>query len=176
MTCHPRKSGQERWFIQLSPVLFFELSRFQFNQQRDTAEKINNFLEFPETIYMDRYLEENNNLTRSKREEVRKLMERRKVIKSQLLTFTEFGSDPSQKYPLVNILKYALDFARSGSENLSTSSGDNLMRDMNMASPGATAMLVDSPCHSPASSMSNLHQPTHQVSSPRHLEKSPSLK
>ena len=79
-------SSQVRTRALVSPVLFFELSRFQFNQQRDTAEKINNFLEFPETIYIDRYLEENNNLTRSKREEVRKLMERRKVIKSQLLT------------------------------------------------------------------------------------------
>jgi len=182
VTSHPRKSGQERWFIQLPPVLFFELSRFQFNQQRGTAEKINNILEFPETIYMDRYLEENNNLTRSKREEVRKLKERREVLKSQLLTFTEFGSDPSHKYPLVNILRYALDFARSGSENLPVSgSGDDAMRDIDMASPGATAMQVDSPCHSPASltpasSMANLHQPTHQVSPPRHLEKSPPLK
>ena len=61
-----------------------------------------NILEFPQTIYMDRYLEENNNLRSSKREDVRKLMECRKVIKSQLLTFTEFGSDPKQKYPLLS--------------------------------------------------------------------------
>ena len=86
---HMRKSGQERWFLQLPPVLFFELSRFQFNQQRGFAEKINNILEFPETIFMDRYLEENKNITRSKREEVRKLKERRESLSKQLLTFTE---------------------------------------------------------------------------------------
>jgi len=163
VSSHPRKSGQERWFTKLPPVLFFELSRFQFNQQRGTAEKINNILEFPETIYMDRYLEENNNLTRSKREEVRKLKERRECLKAQLLTFTEFGSEPSQKYPLVNQIRNVLDFARSGSENV-PSVGDDPSRDIDMASPGgATAMQVDSPCHSPASltpasSMANLHQ------------------
>ena len=144
-TSHLRKSGQEKWFFQLPPVLFFELSRFQFNQQRGFAEKINNILEFPETIYMDRYLEENKNITRSKREEVRKLKERRESLKCQLLTYTEYGSEPSHKFPLVNQIRNVLDFARSGVDNVATTSsgGDDPSRDIDMASPGAaTAMQV----------------------------------
>ena len=35
-------SGQERWFTTLPPVLFLELSRFQFNTSKGIAEKVNN--------------------------------------------------------------------------------------------------------------------------------------
>ena len=42
------------WFTKLPPVLTFELSRFQFNQQLGRPEKIHNKIEFPKVIYMDR--------------------------------------------------------------------------------------------------------------------------
>lgn len=64
------RGGQERWFTSLPPVLFLELSRFQFDRSRGVAEKINNVLEFPEVIYLDRYLEVNKAVTRGKREQV----------------------------------------------------------------------------------------------------------
>ncbi|KAJ8316491.1 hypothetical protein KUTeg_006505 [Tegillarca granosa] len=50
-----QKSGQELWFTRLPPVLTFELSRFQFNQQIGRPEKIHNKIEFPQVIYMDRF-------------------------------------------------------------------------------------------------------------------------
>uniref|UniRef100_A0A452HVH1 ubiquitinyl hydrolase 1 n=1 Tax=Gopherus agassizii TaxID=38772 RepID=A0A452HVH1_9SAUR len=50
------KYGQERWFTKLPPVLTFELSRFEFNQSLGQPEKIHNKLEFPQIIYMDRYM------------------------------------------------------------------------------------------------------------------------
>ncbi|XP_010115819.1 PREDICTED: ubiquitin carboxyl-terminal hydrolase 28, partial [Chlamydotis macqueenii] len=50
------KYGQERWFTKLPPVLTFELSRFEFNQSLGQPEKIHTKLEFPQTIYMDRYM------------------------------------------------------------------------------------------------------------------------
>lgn len=69
-TAKDEDSSQERWFTHLPPVLFFSLSRFKFNPQRQVAEKIHNRLEFPEVLYMDRYMSENKNTTRVKREEV----------------------------------------------------------------------------------------------------------
>nr|6HEH_A Chain A, Ubiquitin carboxyl-terminal hydrolase 28,Ubiquitin carboxyl-terminal hydrolase 28 [Homo sapiens]6HEI_A Chain A, Ubiquitin carboxyl-terminal hydrolase 28,Ubiquitin carboxyl-terminal hydrolase 28 [Homo sapiens] len=53
---HSVKYGQERWFTKLPPVLTFELSRFEFNQSLGQPEKIHNKLEFPQIIYMDRYM------------------------------------------------------------------------------------------------------------------------
>lgn len=43
------------WFTRLPPVLTFELSRFQFNQQLGRPEKIHNKIEFPRVIYVDRW-------------------------------------------------------------------------------------------------------------------------
>uniref|UniRef100_A0A8C0JRA2 Ubiquitin carboxyl-terminal hydrolase 28 n=1 Tax=Canis lupus dingo TaxID=286419 RepID=A0A8C0JRA2_CANLU len=53
---HSVTYGQERWFTKLPPVLTFELSRFEFNQSLGQPEKIHNKLEFPQIIYMDRYV------------------------------------------------------------------------------------------------------------------------
>lgn len=80
----------------------------------------------------------NKNITRCKREEVKKLKERRECLRSQLSTFTEYGSDPSQRSPLVSILKSALEFAKSGSENVTLSAEES--RDMDMGSPTTSAM------------------------------------
>jgi ubiquitin carboxyl-terminal hydrolase 25/28 len=77
------------------------------------AEKVNNFLDFPETIYLDRYLEVNKNITRSKREEVKSLQERHESLRFRLKGYEEYGSEP--KLPLVSVLEYALQFTRSGS-------------------------------------------------------------
>ena len=79
--------GQERWFVRLPPVLFLELSRFQYNTEKKTAEKIHNRLEFPEQIFMDRYVAENKVIVRQKREEVRALKEKRSVLKNRLDKF-----------------------------------------------------------------------------------------
>ena len=135
-------SGQERWFTSLPPVLFLELSRFQFNTSRVAVEKVNNTLEFGQEIYLDRYLEANKQLVREKREEVRKLVERREQLTAQLDCFLKFGSDQSQpesgQYPLVNILQSALEFAKSGET-------------AGREAEGEVTMQVDSPCPSPAS-------------------------
>jgi len=131
-------SGQERWFTTLPPVLFLELSRFQFNTSRGIAEKVNNVLEFPEEIFLDRYLEVNKAVVRNKREQVRRLVDKRDSLQQQLDRFLQYGSaQSSQKFPLVNILGSALEFARSGVE---VGGGES-----------DSTMQVDSPCPSPAS-------------------------
>ncbi|KAM5246378.1 ubiquitin carboxyl-terminal hydrolase 28 isoform 16-T16 [Ctenodactylus gundi] len=81
---HSVTYGQERWFTKLPPVLTFELSRFEFNQSLGQPEKIHNKLEFPQIIYMDRYLYRNKELIRSKRETIRKLKEEIKVLQQKL--------------------------------------------------------------------------------------------
>ncbi|XP_078195625.1 ubiquitin carboxyl-terminal hydrolase 28 isoform X28 [Callithrix jacchus] len=90
---HLVKYGQERWFTKLPPVLTFELSRFEFNQSLGQPEKIHNKLEFPQIIYMDRYMYRSKELIRNKRECIRKLKEEIKVLQQKLeSTSTESSS------------------------------------------------------------------------------------
>ncbi|XP_078538476.1 ubiquitin carboxyl-terminal hydrolase 28 isoform X6 [Lissotriton helveticus] len=106
----PVKYVQERWFTKLPPVLTFELSRFEFNQSLGQPEKIHNKLEFPQTIYMDRYLYRNKELIRTKREEVRRLKGRVSFLQQKHKRYLNFGSGPI-RYPLSDVLQYALEFA-----------------------------------------------------------------
>nr|XP_011759623.1 ubiquitin carboxyl-terminal hydrolase 28 isoform X5 [Macaca nemestrina] len=90
---HSVKYGQERWFTKLPPVLTFELSRFEFNQSLGQPEKIHNKLEFPQIIYMDRYMYRSKELIRNKRECIRKLKEEIKILQQKLeSTSTESSS------------------------------------------------------------------------------------
>uniref|UniRef100_A0ABI7Z5N4 ubiquitinyl hydrolase 1 n=1 Tax=Felis catus TaxID=9685 RepID=A0ABI7Z5N4_FELCA len=91
---HSVKYGQERWFTKLPPVLTFELSRFEFNQSLGQPEKIHNKLEFPQIIYMDRYMYKSKELIRSKRECIRKLKEEIKVLQQKLESTSK--ESPSQ--------------------------------------------------------------------------------
>uniref|UniRef100_A0A4W6E3F8 Ubiquitin carboxyl-terminal hydrolase 25 n=1 Tax=Lates calcarifer TaxID=8187 RepID=A0A4W6E3F8_LATCA len=78
------RSGQEHWFTELPPVLTFELSRFEFNQALGRPEKIHNKLEFPSMLYMDRYMDRNREITRIKREEIRRLKEHLTLLQQRL--------------------------------------------------------------------------------------------
>ncbi|XP_048772789.2 ubiquitin carboxyl-terminal hydrolase 25-like isoform X2 [Ostrea edulis] len=129
-----QKSGQELWFTRLPPVLTFELSRFQFNQQLGRPEKIHNKIEFPHVIYMDRYLDCNNHDTRQRREQVKKLMEELVVLYSKLDKFNHYGSG-SKKVPLQDVLSYALEFAQSKPNS-------NSSQDVEMESPKASCSTV----------------------------------
>ncbi|XP_037279428.2 ubiquitin carboxyl-terminal hydrolase 25 isoform X1 [Rhipicephalus microplus] len=108
----PRRLGQETWFTKLPPVLVFELSRFRFNQQMNKPEKIHHRLDFPELLYMDRYMEYNKNITRSKREEVRRLKAERERLRRQLDKYIQYGSGP-KRVPLQDVLQYTLEFVES---------------------------------------------------------------
>ena len=73
--------------------MFLELSRFHYNTERRIAEKIHKRLDFPDTIFMDRYMVKNQAVTRLKRDQVRLLKEKRRVLKERLEKFTQFGSE-----------------------------------------------------------------------------------
>ncbi|XP_070282178.1 ubiquitin carboxyl-terminal hydrolase 28 isoform X4 [Myotis yumanensis] len=124
---HSVKYGQECWFTKLPPVLTFELSRFEFNQSLGQPEKIHNKLEFPQIIYMDRYMYRSKELIRSKRESIRKLKEEVKVLQQKLERYVKYGSGPA-RFPLPDMLKYVIEFAstKPASEN-STSQSDTSM-------------------------------------------------
>uniref|UniRef100_A0A5F8GLE4 ubiquitinyl hydrolase 1 n=1 Tax=Monodelphis domestica TaxID=13616 RepID=A0A5F8GLE4_MONDO len=107
---HSVKYGQERWFTKLPPVLTFELSRFEFNQSLGQPEKIHNKLEFPQIIYMDRYMYSSKELIRTKREHIRKLKEEVKVLQQKLERYVKYGSGPA-RFPLPDMLQYVLEFA-----------------------------------------------------------------
>ncbi|ESP02356.1 hypothetical protein LOTGIDRAFT_138555 [Lottia gigantea] len=126
-----QKSGQELWFTRLPPVLTFELSRFQFNQQIGRPEKIHNKIQFPEVIYMDRYMERNQSITRQRREDGKKLKEQLRCLKAKLDKFLRYGSG-NKRVPLQDVLQYALEFAQSKKHDR-TSSASN--QDIEMESP-----------------------------------------
>ncbi|XP_019520817.1 PREDICTED: ubiquitin carboxyl-terminal hydrolase 28 isoform X6 [Hipposideros armiger] len=109
-SAHSVEYGQECWFTKLPPVLTFELSRFEFNQSLGQPEKIHNKLEFPQIIYMDRYMYRSKELIRSKRECIRKLKAEVKVLQQKLERYVKYGSGPA-RFPLPDMLKYVLEFA-----------------------------------------------------------------
>ncbi|XP_072210935.1 ubiquitin carboxyl-terminal hydrolase 28 isoform X7 [Excalfactoria chinensis] len=100
---------QERWFTKLPPVLTFELSRFEFNQSLGQPEKIHTKLEFPQTIYMDRYLYCSKELIQTKREEMKKLKEKMLILQQKLERYMKYGSGPA-RFPLPDMLQYVLEF------------------------------------------------------------------
>ncbi|NXS56162.1 UBP28 hydrolase, partial [Brachypteracias leptosomus] len=103
------KYGQERWFTKLPPVLTFELSRFEFNQSLGQPEKIHTRLEFPQTIYMDRYLYCSKELIQMKRGEMKRLKEKMVLLQQQLERYMKYGSGPA-RFPLPDMLQYVLEF------------------------------------------------------------------
>ncbi|CAH2320141.1 ubiquitin carboxyl-terminal hydrolase 28 isoform X7 [Pelobates cultripes] len=113
-TGHTVKYRQERWFTKLPPVLTFELSRFEYNQSLGQPEKIHNRLEFPEIIFMDRYLHKNKSVMMKKREEVMKLKERIDSVHHKLERYMKYGSGPN-RCPLPEMLQYVLEFASTKS-------------------------------------------------------------
>ncbi|XP_036048368.1 ubiquitin carboxyl-terminal hydrolase 28 isoform X5 [Onychomys torridus] len=124
---HSVKYGQERWFTKLPPVLTFELSRFEFNQSLGQPEKIHNKLEFPQIIYMDRYMYKSKELIRSKRESVRKLKEEIQVLQQKLERYVKYGSGPA-RFPLPDMLKYVIEFAstKPASESCQSRSAEHI--------------------------------------------------
>ncbi|KAF6106978.1 ubiquitin specific peptidase 28 [Phyllostomus discolor] len=150
---HSVKYGQECWFTKLPPVLTFELSRFEFNQSLGQPEKIHNKLEFPQIIYMDRYMYRNKELVRSKRECIRKLKEEVKVLQQKLERYVKYGSGPA-RFPLPDMLKYVIEFASTKrcSEN-STSQSDT------------SVPLPLSPVHCPVSDLTSMESTSKESSS-----------
>uniref|UniRef100_A0A673N0E6 Ubiquitin carboxyl-terminal hydrolase n=1 Tax=Sinocyclocheilus rhinocerous TaxID=307959 RepID=A0A673N0E6_9TELE len=131
------KSGQEHWFTELPPVLTFELSRFEFNQTLGRPEKIHNKLEFPSMLYMDRLV--NRDITRIKREEIRRLKEHLTVLQQRLERYLSYGSGP-KRFPLADVLQFAMEFASS--KPVCTSPVEDIDT---TAPPGATTALLPPP-------------------------------
>uniref|UniRef100_A0A452S5V6 Ubiquitin carboxyl-terminal hydrolase 25 n=1 Tax=Ursus americanus TaxID=9643 RepID=A0A452S5V6_URSAM len=163
------KSGQEHWFTKLPPVLTFELSRFEFNQALGRPEKIHNKLEFPQVLYLDRYMHRNREITRIKREEIKRLKDYLTVLQQRLERYLSYGSGP-KRFPLVDVLQYALEFASS--KPVCTSPVD----DIDASSPPTPSSEL--PSTSPASiaavsSRSVVHKPFTQSRIPPDLPMHP---
>ncbi|XP_054580597.1 ubiquitin carboxyl-terminal hydrolase 28 isoform X3 [Eptesicus fuscus] len=150
---HSVKYGQECWFTKLPTVLTFELSRFEFNQSLGQPEKIHNKLEFPQIIYMDRYMYRSKELIRSKRESIRKLKEEVKVLQQKLERYVKYGSGPA-RFPLPDMLKYVIEFASTKPASESSTS----QSDTSMTSPL-------SPVHCPVSDLTSKESTSKESSS-----------
>uniref|UniRef100_A0A8C1JPH9 Ubiquitin carboxyl-terminal hydrolase n=1 Tax=Cyprinus carpio TaxID=7962 RepID=A0A8C1JPH9_CYPCA len=160
------KSGQEHWFTELPPVLTFELSRFEFNQTLGRPEKIHNKLEFPSMLYMDRYMDRNRDITRIKREEIRRLKEHLTVLQQRLERYLSYGSGP-KRFPLADVLQYAMEFASS--KPVCTSP----VEDINTtAPPGGTTAQLPPPARQQQQRVS-IHKPFTQSRVPPDLPMHP---
>ncbi|KAM5246376.1 ubiquitin carboxyl-terminal hydrolase 28 isoform 14-T14 [Ctenodactylus gundi] len=155
---HSVTYGQERWFTKLPPVLTFELSRFEFNQSLGQPEKIHNKLEFPQIIYMDRYLYRNKELIRSKRETIRKLKEEIKVLQQKLDRYVKYGSGPA-RFPLPDMLKYVIEFASTKPDTESCPSESDTCKALPLSS-----------MHCPVSDLTS-KQSTSPENSSQHVER-----
>ncbi|XP_036304562.2 ubiquitin carboxyl-terminal hydrolase 25 isoform X8 [Pipistrellus kuhlii] len=107
------KSGQEHWFTELPPVLTFELSRFEFNQALGRPEKIHNKLEFPQVLYLDRYMHINREITRIKREEIKRLKDYLTVLQQRLESTMEQQGAASSELPSTSPTSIAAISSRS---------------------------------------------------------------
>ncbi|XP_039743869.1 ubiquitin carboxyl-terminal hydrolase 28 isoform X3 [Pteropus medius] len=154
---HSVKYGQECWFTKLPPVLTFELSRFEFNQSLGQPEKIHNKLEFPQIIYMDRYMYRSKELIRSKRECIRKLKEEVKVLQQKLERYVKYGSGPA-RFPLPDMLKYVIEFASTKPASESS-----------VSQSGTSMTLPLSSVHRPVSDLTS-KESTSKESSPQDVE------
>ncbi|XP_033833632.1 ubiquitin carboxyl-terminal hydrolase 28 isoform X1 [Periophthalmus magnuspinnatus] len=135
---HCVTSGRERWFKKLPPVLTFELSRFEFNTQLGRPEKIHKKLEFPQIIYMDRYLHKNIQLTHERRSTVKKLKEQLAALQQKFECYKNYGSGPT-KYPLTDMLQFVLEFATTKPSNVSPT------EDLRAAASSPTPLTAPSP-------------------------------
>ncbi|XP_041088568.1 ubiquitin carboxyl-terminal hydrolase 25 isoform X3 [Polyodon spathula] len=142
------KSGQEHWFTELPPVLTFELSRFEFNQALGRPEKIHHKLEFPSVLYMDRYMDKNREITRLKREEIRRLKEHLTILQQRLERYLSYGSGP-KRFPLADVLQYALEFASSKPVCTSPLEDIEAPPGGTTASQAAPSTAEHAPCSSP---------------------------
>ncbi|CAL4115811.1 unnamed protein product [Meganyctiphanes norvegica] len=104
---------QENWFKMLPPVLIFSLSRYEYSLKKQRAEKVHNKFDFPEFLYMDRYMEINKKIIKEKHIKVAKLKSELNTLMNTLDRYLKYGNGEA-KYPISDILKYTLDFAQKG--------------------------------------------------------------
>uniref|UniRef100_A0A8C1SC70 Ubiquitin carboxyl-terminal hydrolase n=1 Tax=Cyprinus carpio TaxID=7962 RepID=A0A8C1SC70_CYPCA len=166
-------SGQERWFSKLPPVLTFELSRFEFNQSLGRPEKIHKKLEFPQVIYMDRYLHKNVDQTHGRRGEVKRLKDQLTVLQQKLEGYKNYGSGPT-KYPLADMLQYVLEYATTKPTNVSPASvpvnpaahTEPSSGDSSQTEPDDAGSSDGSGCPQTATQRTHIHKPFTQCRPP----------
>lgn len=122
-------------------------------------EKIHHKLEFPSILYMDRYMDKNREITRIKREEIRRLKEHLTVLQQRLERYLSYGSGP-KRFPLADVLQYALEFASSKPVCMSPVDDVDTAQPSSTTAPPTTARLespteqgpvvpTDAPCTPP---------------------------
>ena len=75
---------QQTFFTRFPPILVLELSRFQYNQATQQAEKVHDRLNFDLLLYVDRYLEENKAESCRRKIEVDQLRRKIKELDTRL--------------------------------------------------------------------------------------------
>ncbi|CAI9737234.1 ubiquitin carboxyl-terminal hydrolase 25 isoform X4 [Octopus vulgaris] len=133
--CSEESPTKEIWFNKLPPIMTFMLTRYDYNKQLQRSEKLHSKLEFPQVLFMDRYMHINKTETKKRREDSKKLREQLQTLQAKLDTFINYGSG-RKRVPLQDVLQYALEFAESKRGCDDTPVKDNSgFNDVEMVSP-----------------------------------------
>ncbi|KAK4298918.1 hypothetical protein Pmani_028776 [Petrolisthes manimaculis] len=135
---------QETWFKILPPVLIFSLSRYEYSHEKKRAEKVHNKFEFPEYLYMDRYMEENKKMVKEKHIKVAKLKSELNSLTKTLDKYQKYGTGQA-KYPIGDILKYTLDFAQTGHRKETEAGNRTIWKQQGQETEEETGGFVSSP-------------------------------
>lgn len=98
----------EQWIRKLPRALILNLNRFIYNPELKQTEKIHDKMQFPEVLYLDRFVMENQELTREKRKQVTVLNFHLMSLQAELEKLQKFGSTGLPvKESLQTVLEYA---------------------------------------------------------------------
>lgn len=84
----------------LPPILQIQVQRVQFDRAKASAYKSNSHLHFPETIYLDRYIDTDDPILKARREdswrwkEELKILEKRRIALSKTSVMTPLSLNP----------------------------------------------------------------------------------
>ncbi|XP_016125104.1 ubiquitin carboxyl-terminal hydrolase 25-like [Sinocyclocheilus grahami] len=138
--------GSKRKYVDPSRAVEILKDAFKSSesQQQDVSEFTHKLLDWLEDAFQikaeeDRYMDRNRDITRIKREEIRRLKEHLTVLQQRLERYLSYGSGP-KRFPLADVLQFAMEFASS--KPVCTSPVEDIDT---TAPPGATTALLPLP-------------------------------
>ncbi|KAL9644153.1 hypothetical protein ABK040_005617 [Willaertia magna] len=114
------------WFKSLPPVLLVQLQRTSFDKKSGIANKITLPFEFPDIVYIDRYLECNKDITIGKRDKIREIKERIKNLESELYSYLNYKDkcDISLEFMISGTIDYIKQHFTNTNNNTSNNNNN----------------------------------------------------
>ncbi|CAG8578459.1 387_t:CDS:10, partial [Ambispora leptoticha] len=111
------QAEREVTIIELPPILQIQVQRVQFDRVTSNVYKSNAYIKFEKELYLDRYMEQNREMLRGRREIAR---EWNQLLDQYNQELDEFGIDKTINLPADEILKRTYRFIVTQCENENT--------------------------------------------------------